>query len=126
MKSRQNLRRASLDAPGYARAVLAILCALAEAFGGKTFDNAIIAIPVLTGDLHDEDTGDELEKWHSLQETAKLRCQKRRQANKLEKLEKRMRSVSSSFNEACDEVRWTSLRLRLFGSSTRPKVTWPA
>ena len=39
----------SLDAPGYARFVLAFLCAMAEAFGGKTFDNAIIAIPVLIG-----------------------------------------------------------------------------
>eukprot|EP00434_Breviolum_minutum_P023384 symbB.v1.2.020629.t1/scaffold1744.1/size103388/4 len=39
----------SLDAPGYGRFVLAFLCAMAEAFGGKTFDNAIIAIPVLIG-----------------------------------------------------------------------------
>lgn len=39
----------SLDAPTYPRVLLAVLCALAGAFGGKTFDNAIIAIPALGG-----------------------------------------------------------------------------
>lgn len=38
----------SLDLPGLAPKVLvALLCAFAEAFGGKTFDNAVIAVPVI-------------------------------------------------------------------------------
>mmetsp|Transcript_48374 Transcript_48374/g.78591 ORF Transcript_48374/g.78591 Transcript_48374/m.78591 type:complete len:202 (+) Transcript_48374:101-706(+) len=40
----------SLDVPGLApRAGIAFASALCEAFGGKTFDNAVIAIPVLGG-----------------------------------------------------------------------------
>lgn len=39
---------ASIDAPSRsARAGLAVLCMLAEAFGGKTFDNAVIAVVVV-------------------------------------------------------------------------------
>ena len=40
---------ASLDAPGApaARLGAAAACAAAEAFGGKTFDNAVIAVPAL-------------------------------------------------------------------------------
>lgn len=38
----------SLDVPDVLpRALLAVLCALCEAFGGKTFDNAVIAVPVI-------------------------------------------------------------------------------
>ncbi|CAJ1363753.1 unnamed protein product [Effrenium voratum] len=41
---------ASLDVPDFAgRVLLALVCALAEAFGGKTFDNAVIAVPALSG-----------------------------------------------------------------------------
>merc|ERR1712012_74703 len=40
----------SIDVPdNNARFLLATACALAEAFGGKTFDNAVIAIPALCG-----------------------------------------------------------------------------
>eukprot|EP00933_Yihiella_yeosuensis_P073504 TRINITY_DN8221_c2_g1_i1.p1 TRINITY_DN8221_c2_g1~~TRINITY_DN8221_c2_g1_i1.p1 ORF type:complete len:202 (+),score=32.00 TRINITY_DN8221_c2_g1_i1:116-721(+) len=40
----------SLDIPDlYARAFLAVACALAEAFGGKTYDNLFISVPVLGG-----------------------------------------------------------------------------
>jgi len=40
----------SLDVPGIIpRVFLAVLCAVAEAFGGKTYDNAVIAVPVLGG-----------------------------------------------------------------------------
>jgi hypothetical protein len=38
----------SLDVPTFpARVGIAVLCALGEAFGGKTFDNAVIAVPAL-------------------------------------------------------------------------------
>merc|ERR1740121_1008435 len=38
----------SLDVPGAReRACLAAVCALAEAFGGKTYDNLVISVPVL-------------------------------------------------------------------------------
>ena len=38
----------SLDVPTLpARVGIAIVCAMAEAFGGKTFDNAFIALPAL-------------------------------------------------------------------------------
>ena len=38
----------SLDIPDYEnRMAVSLVCALAEAFGGKTFDNAFIAIPAL-------------------------------------------------------------------------------
>jgi len=40
----------SLDVPQLVpRVLLAIVCALAEAFGGKTFDNLVIAVPALAG-----------------------------------------------------------------------------
>mmetsp|Transcript_17654 Transcript_17654/g.39971 ORF Transcript_17654/g.39971 Transcript_17654/m.39971 type:complete len:201 (-) Transcript_17654:129-731(-) len=43
----------SLDVPGVGPKIfLATICALAEAFGGKTFDNAFIAIPVIGGWVH--------------------------------------------------------------------------
>eukprot|EP00408_Alexandrium_pacificum_P057488 CAMPEP_0171172346 /NCGR_PEP_ID=MMETSP0790-20130122/9674_1 /TAXON_ID=2925 /ORGANISM="Alexandrium catenella, Strain OF101" /LENGTH=211 /DNA_ID=CAMNT_0011637205 /DNA_START=53 /DNA_END=688 /DNA_ORIENTATION=+ len=38
----------SLDLPGFwPKVLVAAVCALAEAFGGKTFDNAVIAVPVI-------------------------------------------------------------------------------
>ena len=38
----------SLDIPVYStRLVVACLCALGEAFGGRTLDNAVIALPAL-------------------------------------------------------------------------------
>merc|ERR1712151_549523 len=43
----------SLDVPWVApRALLALACAAAEAFGGKTFDNAVIAVPAIGGWLY--------------------------------------------------------------------------
>mmetsp|Transcript_99723 Transcript_99723/g.321281 ORF Transcript_99723/g.321281 Transcript_99723/m.321281 type:complete len:99 (-) Transcript_99723:89-385(-) len=40
----------SIDVPWvFPRVALGVLCAAAEAFGGKTFDNAVIAIPALGG-----------------------------------------------------------------------------
>ena len=39
----------SLDVPSVApRLAIAVACALGEAFGGKTFDNAVIAVPALS------------------------------------------------------------------------------
>jgi hypothetical protein len=39
----------ALDVPGLApRAAVAAACAAAEAFGGKTFDNAVLAVPALS------------------------------------------------------------------------------
>ena len=48
----------------------------------------------------DAEFSDDIERWLSLEETAKLRCEKRRETMKLEKLEKRMHLVSSSCVEA--------------------------
>jgi len=40
----------SVDVPdAAARALMAVLCALAEAFGGQTFDNAVIAVVIIGG-----------------------------------------------------------------------------
>eukprot|EP01051_Picozoa_sp_SAG22_P007208 SAG22_NODE_499_length_9725_cov_2.325784_1_plen_78_part_00 len=44
---------ASLDVPDTAaRFGIALVCALCEAFGGKTYDNAFIALPALASWLH--------------------------------------------------------------------------
>mmetsp|Transcript_78822 Transcript_78822/g.159958 ORF Transcript_78822/g.159958 Transcript_78822/m.159958 type:complete len:167 (-) Transcript_78822:87-587(-) len=38
----------SLDVPGILpRALIAVACAVAEAFGGKTYDNLVISVPVI-------------------------------------------------------------------------------
>ena len=43
----------SLDIPVLApRVGVAIVCALAEAFGGKTYDNAVVAVPALSSYLY--------------------------------------------------------------------------
>lgn len=58
------------------------------------------AAQALRGWESDSEISDELQRWRSVEETAKLRCEKRREASKLEKLEKRLHLVSTSCVEA--------------------------
>eukprot|EP00435_Cladocopium_sp_Y103_P069523 s571_g33.t1 len=62
------------------------------------------AAQALRGWEADSEISDELERWRSLEETAKLRCEKRREASKLEKLEKRLHLVSTSCVEAQSQL----------------------